>query len=117
MIRRSTLLLLALLLGLGAALFGVKHRVQRLEADLGRVNRAILADQEAIHVLKAEWAYLNRPQRLEALSRRHLELAPLTADQIVEIDDLPLRLDKATSQADNPSAVGGATPVALEAAP
>ena len=117
MIRRSSLILVALLLAIGAGLFQVKHRVQRLEQTLGGVNRAILADQKAIHVLKAEWAYLNRPRRLTALSQRFLELTPLAADQIVEIGDLPLRLDTAASQADNPSVVGGVTPATLKVTP
>src|ERR1700738_2724767 len=42
-----------------------------------RPNRAILADQDAIHVLKAEWAFLGQPSRLADLSRRYLDLAPL----------------------------------------
>lgn len=109
MIRGITVLWFGLVVGLGAGLFQVKHEVQLLEQDLQRLNRAILADQEAIHVLQAEWTYLDRPERLARLSRRHLELAPLTAVQIITIDDLPLRLDTVISEATNPTAAGGAT--------
>lgn len=113
MIRRSTLLWFALVLAVTAGLFQVKHEVRLLEQELERLNGAILADQEAAHVLRAEWAYLNRPKRLEALSRRYLELAPLAATQIIAIDDLPMRLDTANSQASNPAAAGGVTQTAL----
>jgi hypothetical protein len=91
-----------------AGLYQLKHEVMLLEQDLARVNREILDDQEAVHVLKAEWTYLNEPRRLEALSKRHLELAPLAAAQLITIDDLPTRLDPVISDAHNPTAAGGA---------
>ncbi|MHA1113513.1 MAG: cell division protein FtsL [Alphaproteobacteria bacterium] len=93
MIRRATLFWIALALATGAALYLVKHEVQRREAELARLDRAILADQEAIHVLRAEWSYLNDPARLEALSAVHLDLRPLTAEAIGRFADLPRRLD------------------------
>lgn len=108
MIRSATVLWIGLALCLGAGLFQVKHEVQVLEEELAHLNRAILADQEAIHVLRAEWAYLNRPERLEALSRRYLEIAPLAAAQLITIDSLPLRLDTMVAQASNPTAASGA---------
>jgi hypothetical protein len=73
-------------------LFHVSYRVQSLEDELAQVNRDILRQQETIHVLRAEWSYLNEPSRLAELNRRHLTLAPLSADQMMRIEDLPLRL-------------------------
>jgi hypothetical protein len=92
MIGRGTLLWLALAIVAGAGLFHVSYRVQSLEDELTRVNRDILREQETIHLLRAEWSYLNEPTRLAELTRRHLALAPLSADQMVRIEDLPLRL-------------------------
>ena len=45
----------------------------------------------AIHVLEAEWSYLNRPERISLLAERFLALAPLSADHVVSINDLPQR--------------------------
>jgi hypothetical protein len=92
MIGRGTLLWLALAIVAGAGLFHVSYRVQSLEEELTRVNRDILREQETIHLLRAEWSYLNEPTRLAELTRRHLVLAPLSASQMVRIEDLPLRL-------------------------
>ena len=92
MIGRGTLLWLALAIVAGAGLFHVSYRVQSLEEELTKVNRDILREQETIHLLRAEWSYLNEPTRLADLTRRHLALAPLSADQMVRIEDLPLRL-------------------------
>jgi hypothetical protein len=78
---------------LGVALFLVKYEVQDREEQLASLHREILSNQEAVHVLEAEWSYLNRPSRLEALVRRHLDLVPLDATQLGQLDLLPMRLD------------------------
>lgn len=72
-------------------LFYVSHTVERLEEKLTAEQRTILKHQEAIVILEAEWSYLNRPERLSSLAERYLALAPLSADRIVSIDDLPQR--------------------------
>ena len=46
---------------------------------------------EAVHVLKAEWSYLNQPARLEDLGRRLLNLEPVKATQTISIEDIPFR--------------------------
>jgi hypothetical protein len=83
---------MALAVVAGIGLFHVAYRVQSLEEELARVNRDILRERETIHVLRAEWSYLNEPSRLAELSRRHLTLAPISASQMLRIEDLPLRL-------------------------
>jgi cell division protein FtsL len=91
MIRLSSLLWLGAA-GLAATvLFQVKDEVQDLEGELVGVQREIQRDREAIHVLKAEWSYLNRPARIEELARRHLGFQPLEQTQISLVDYLPAR--------------------------
>ena len=92
MIGRGTVLWLTLAIVAGIGLFQVSYRVQSLEDELTRVNRQILQERDTIHVLRAEWSYLNEPTRLAELAQRHLNLAPLAASQMVRIEDLPLRL-------------------------
>lgn len=53
------------------------NRVASLQAEIAR-------EHEAISVLEAEWAYLNRPDRLRALVAQHddvLGLEPLVPEQ------------------------------------
>ncbi len=76
---------------LSLALFALKYQVQDLEDELAKLNRTIFADQEAIHVLKAEWSHLNDPRRLRSLARRHLGMKPVTPEQLATIADLPPR--------------------------
>ncbi len=88
---RSTCLWLALAAVVGFGLFHVKYEVQRLESELHQLNSEILKEQRQIHVLKAEWSYLNRPERLSALASRHLDLVPMDAGHSGSIKDLPMR--------------------------
>lgn len=94
--RRSvTLAALALLAATASGLYLVEHKVQGLERRLDRVNADLLASQKAIQVLKAEWSYLNQPDRLQDLAARYadrLQLAPLDPAQVVQdLSDLPPR--------------------------
>ena len=91
MIKIAAMFWLAAVAVAALGLFHVKYEVQRLESELKLEHRAILEDQEAIHVLKAEWSFLNRPNRLADLASRHLGMAPLAPAQIVDVQDLPLR--------------------------
>lgn len=115
MIRRTMLLSVVLATVAGVGLYHLKHEVMLLEQELAQTNREILKEQEAVHVLEAEWTYLNDPRRLEALSKRYLELAPLSAAQVITLNDLPTRLDTVITDANNPPAGSGATPAKPEA--
>jgi cell division protein FtsL len=83
-------------------LYVLKNRVHDLEDRLQRLNREIIAEQEAIHILKAEWAYLNQPARLDDLARRHLGLVPENAKQVIDLADLP-RPGELTAVAEAPA--------------
>ena len=102
MIPRSIGLSLILATLTGIALFLIKGEVQEREARLDRLTRETLEHEEAIHVLKAEWSYLNQPERIERLIGRHLNLQPTEISQLSRLDDLPTRLsqniDTATPQ-------------------
>ena len=92
--RRLPLLFWLLTAGLATALvFQVSNDVQSLEGELKQVKREILREQESLHILKAEWSYLNRPERLGDLARRHLLLEPLAAERILTFVDLARRAD------------------------
>jgi hypothetical protein len=79
--RRSTLIWAVLCTAAVIGLFVIKHEVQVLEERLQAYNAEIISDQEAMQVLQAEWAYLNQPSRLEALSTRLLGMEPPASGQ------------------------------------
>jgi hypothetical protein len=103
MMRLATLLWIALAGAMGYALYQLKHEVIALEGELGRLNRGIVQEQENIHVLRAEWAYINQPQRLQSLAQRHLELTPMSPRQFGRMDNLPALPAEPQSQGPQPA--------------
>jgi hypothetical protein len=95
MIRISAIIWVVVLALLGIGLFQVKYNVQAKERELREVRRQVEANLSAIHVLDAEWSYLNDPLRLADLARRHTDLAPTTPAQIGDFASLPPRLEDA----------------------
>lgn len=90
MIRTHALIWTVLVAAAAGVLFYTSHQAQELEAELEAGHRAVIAEREAIRVLRAEWAYLNEPGRLRELARRHTPLGPAMPAQIVTgIDDIP----------------------------
>jgi len=78
----SAIVLIALLL--------VNYQVKSLENELAALERQALAQQEDIHVLNAEWSFLNRPGRLARLAERHLDLMPVAPAQMINFAAEPL---------------------------
>ncbi len=92
MMRPITCLSLMVALGAGLYLYQVKHRAQLLDQDINRTVKLADAARERIGLLKAEWALLEDPQRLQDLATHHLQLQPLAPSQFVRLEDLAARL-------------------------
>src|SRR4030088_2928919 len=56
-----------------------------------RLNAEIREQRDAIAVLRAEWARLDAPLRLQGLAERHLGLKALNATQYDSLKNLPER--------------------------
>lgn len=91
MISTSAIAALALTAVVSYGLYEVKYEVQSLERQYGELSRDLFREQDATHVLKAEWSYLSRPRRVQKLAQRFLILRPTTASQIAHFHDLPVR--------------------------
>jgi cell division protein FtsL len=83
MMRPATLTWVGLAASAAVALFLVKYEVQNLNDELAALQNDVIAQHEAIHVLRAEWSYLNRPERLAKLAKRHLDLEPMAPSQLI----------------------------------
>ena len=60
------------------------ERVAKLGAEIRR-------ERDRIAALRAEWAQLDNPARIQALAQRHLSLKPIDPVQIEPLDHLPER--------------------------
>lgn len=92
MIRPLTFLCMAAAFGSGLYLYSTKHTAALLDRDIARTMRATQAAAERTGLLKAEWALVNEPGRLQELSDRYLQLKPMAPTQFVRLADLGSRL-------------------------
>jgi len=77
--------------------YTIKYETTLEAEQLQKLRSKAQRERDSIAVLKAEWQYLNRPDRLQALSDRHLDLQPLAIAQIVRLSDVPNRGPKVDS--------------------
>ncbi|WP_223633731.1 cell division protein FtsL [Rhodobacter sp. TJ_12] len=80
----SYLLAALVVLGLAFWAYHVNYATKDRLAELRSLNQEIADLQEGLNVLNAEWAYLNRPERLRELVNLNfasLQLLPLAPEQ------------------------------------
>jgi cell division protein FtsL len=97
--------------------YTIKYDTTVQNEQLQKVRNQTQKEREAIAVLKAEWQYLNRPDRLQALANQHLELVPLSITQIARVSDVPMRAPKVDSIGQKLEAMGLFDPVATSSTP
>ena len=82
--------LVALVLA-AADVYKIKYE-STLEAErVAKLRTELRREQDLIASLRAEWARLDRPDRLQELAQRHLALKPLETRQYDTLDKLPER--------------------------
>lgn len=77
--------------GLAFWAYRENYATQQVLRDTQQLRREIGTAQLRLGVLRAEWAYLNRPERLMQLAELNFDrlgLLPLRADQFGRIDEV-----------------------------
>jgi cell division protein FtsL len=69
--------------------YGVKYRTIYASEQLVKTRHLISKEKDAINLLRAEYAHLARPDRLQELADSKLGFQPLALSQIATIDELP----------------------------
>lgn len=87
---RSLLYLATALIVMGLAFWAYRenYATQAALTDMGKTQREIASLREDLGVLRAEWAYLNRPDRLRELVNLNFErlnLVPFDSAQFVDV--------------------------------
>ena len=85
------------LIGSSVYAYTVKYETILFAEQIIKTKHQITAEQDQIDRLRAEWALLTRPGRLQALATKDLGLKQLSLDQIVQVADLPNRPPKVDS--------------------
>jgi cell division protein FtsL len=92
MIRITTLLWIALLAVAGGTVMNVSYQVRLVQRHIAEVQREAKQEQDAIHILDAEWDTLNDPKRIDGLAQRYLpQLQSTPIARVVALEDVPLK--------------------------
>jgi hypothetical protein len=92
MIRPLTCVCLILAAGSGLYLYQVKQRAFALDASLRSTFHDIDAARDRTRMLRADWALVNDPERLQALATQYLKLQPMQPSQLLTMDQLAAAL-------------------------
>lgn len=92
---RYTNVILAIgVLAAAAAVYDMKHDAERSAEHVAALQLQIQEERSQLQLLRAEWSLLNDPSRLQRLVERyneHLQLQPLSVEQITRIEDVPVK--------------------------
>jgi hypothetical protein len=85
------LLVIGMLVFAAAYVYRIKMESTSRTERVLRLNAEIREQRDAIGTLRAEWAKLDAPLRLQGLAERHLQLKPLSGTQYDSLKNLPER--------------------------
>ena len=85
------LLVIGVLVFAAAYVYRIKMESTARTERVLRLHAEIREQRDAIAALRAEWAKLDAPLRLQGMAERHLGLKPLVAAQYDQLKNLPER--------------------------
>jgi cell division protein FtsL len=97
MVRILNLIAIAALIGSAIYAYSIKYKTIFHAEEIAQLQSNIKKEQDEIGMLRADWAHLTRPERIQALSEKLTALQPLALNQIVKAEALPDRAPKVDS--------------------
>ena len=91
MMRLLNICVIGALVLAAADVYTIKFDSTRQAQRVAKLRLEIRRERDAVAALRAEWAKLDNPARIQALARRHLQLKPVEPQQIDPLDNLPER--------------------------
>jgi hypothetical protein len=89
--RFLNILVIAALILAASFVYKIKFDSTLQAERVAKVRNQLRHEREAIATLRAEWAKLDTPGRIEGLASRHLKLRPIEPTQFDSLDRLPDR--------------------------
>ena len=74
-----------------AYVYDIKYQSTLRAERVAKLRHDIQRERDAIASLRAEWARLGSPQRIQKLAQRHLQLKPFQTSQFDDLEKLPMR--------------------------
>ena len=88
MIKTTHILLLISVLGVIFFNYEIKKNYHQKEKEILKLNNLISEKKQNIKLIKAELAYLSRPERLQLISEQHLNMKEILPTDIWNINDI-----------------------------
>jgi len=98
--RLLNILVICTLMLAAASVYKIKFDSTLQGARVAKLSSELRRERDAIAALKAEWAKLDTPERIQGLANRHLALQPIKPTQFDNFNRLPPRPPKVPSGED-----------------
>jgi cell division protein FtsL len=89
MVRILNILAITALMGSAIYAYTIKYETIFHAETIVKLQHEMKVEQDQIGTLRAEWAHLTRPERIQALADKFLDLQPVALNQIVQAEALP----------------------------
>lgn len=89
MIRILNFIAIAALIGSAIYAYSIKYQTIFHAETVANLKAEIKVEKDKIGLLRADWAHLTRPERVQGLAEKLTDLQPLALNQIVKVDALP----------------------------
>ena len=88
MIKYPSFLIVFVILFVAISLYQIKHLITKKEIELAQIRNNIEDVQSDLNILRAELAYLKRPDRIENIALTKLGLREVLPTDIWDLNDL-----------------------------
>lgn len=98
MLRLLNIIAILALVGTAVYAYTIKYQTSYRAEQIAKTKLEIKSEREAVAVLRAEWSFMTRPERLQQLADKYLvDLKQLEIRQIVSAQSLPDRAARVDS--------------------
>ncbi len=94
MLRYLNILAIFALLGSAVYAYSIKYETILTSEQIVKTKHLVEREKHAIVTLRSEWAHLTRPERIQTLADKHLDLKQLVLTQIVKVGELPDKAER-----------------------
>lgn len=93
MLRTLDVILIVIMTAVAAVTYTIKHRAEEKLEEVRKLQAEIQLEKDTIDLLRADWALLTQPNRLQKLItnfQAELQLVPTESTQLVQPKELPM---------------------------
>ena len=97
MLKTFDFILIGIMTATATVTYTIKHQAELKLDEVKRLEAEIKLEKDTIDLLRADWALLTQPNRLEKLVKvydKDLQLVPTESTQLVQPSELPMLRDE-----------------------